>query len=51
MFRIKLFVENGVSSTKSVQQDNIAVPAGAVRDVKFIDDENLALAITDQNGE
>ncbi|KAL8943883.1 MAG: hypothetical protein Q9216_000777 [Gyalolechia sp. 2 TL-2023] len=48
MFRITLVVEGGVSSTKKVQYDNIAVPAGALRDVKFIDDETLALAFSDQ---
>lgn len=50
IFRILLVIENGVSSTKSVQHDNIAVPAGAVRDMKFIDDEHLALAFADQKG-
>ncbi|KAL9031876.1 MAG: hypothetical protein Q9196_000131 [Gyalolechia fulgens] len=39
-----------VSSTKRVQYDEIPVPAGAVRDIKFIDDEALALAFTDQKG-
>lgn len=50
MFRITLVVETGVSSTKSVQYDNIPVPAGAVHDMKFIDDEALAVAFTDQKG-
>ncbi|KAL8838983.1 MAG: hypothetical protein Q9170_001913 [Blastenia crenularia] len=48
--RIRLLVENGVSSTKTVQYLNIPVGVGTIRDVKFIDDESLILALVDQDG-
>ncbi|KAL8733147.1 MAG: hypothetical protein Q9166_002339 [cf. Caloplaca sp. 2 TL-2023] len=44
LFRIRLAIENGVSSTKNVACVRIPVPTGAVRDLKFIDEEYLMLA-------
>ncbi|KAL8656732.1 MAG: hypothetical protein Q9210_000073 [Variospora velana] len=50
IFRISLSVEKGVSSSKGVQCARIPTPAGAVRDVKFVDDEILLLAFVGQGG-
>lgn len=50
IFRVSLVVENGVSSSTGVQSARIPTPAGAVRDVKFVDDELLMLAFVGQGG-
>lgn len=50
IFRMSLVVENGVSSSIGVQCAHIPTPAGAVRDVKFVDDELLMLAFVGQGG-
>ena len=51
IFCIKMAVENGVSSTKNVQHADIPIPAGAVRDLRFIDDTALMLAFVGHDGE
>lgn len=43
-------VENGVSSSIRLQSVHIPTPAGAVREVKFVDDELLMLAFVGQGG-
>ncbi|KAL8994812.1 MAG: hypothetical protein Q9169_005319 [Polycauliona sp. 2 TL-2023] len=47
--RIRFAVENGMSSMKSVANCQIPVATGAVRDLKFIDDQSLMLALVGQD--
>ncbi|KAL8715523.1 MAG: hypothetical protein Q9220_000859 [cf. Caloplaca sp. 1 TL-2023] len=49
IFRIELAIENGVSSTETVQYACIPLNAAFVRDLKFVDDEHLMLAIISQD--
>ncbi|KAL9602386.1 MAG: hypothetical protein Q9179_002543 [Wetmoreana sp. 5 TL-2023] len=49
IFRIRLAVEKGVSSTKSVKCAQILVSTGTIRSLKFVDDECLMLAFVGQN--
>lgn len=50
IFRISLRVENGVSSSKGARYAKLQAPAGAVRNVKFVDDEFLMLAFVGHGG-
>ena len=45
VFRLSMTIENGVSTTKSVQCAYIGVAPAQVQDVKFVDDDNLILAV------
>lgn len=44
--RIEFKIENGVSSTQNVEYANIRTHSGKVKDLKFVDDEKLMLAIS-----
>ena len=44
---MNLKVENGMSSTQSVYYAHLKVSPGTIQDVKFVDDENIMLAIVD----
>ena len=46
LYRIVLKVVNGISSEVSVQHTLVSLPAGSVRDIKFIDDEKLIVAFS-----
>lgn len=48
--RVTLAIESGVSSTKSVKHSWVPTPAGAVRSLKFIDDEFIMLALVEPSG-
>ncbi|KAL9011267.1 MAG: hypothetical protein Q9173_003875 [Seirophora scorigena] len=50
IFHISLSVDKGVSTSKEVQCARIPTPPGAVRDIKFVDDEILMLAFTGLGG-
>lgn len=45
LFRVTLKVENGMSNTESVQYAHIHPATGKVQDVKFVDDQNIILAV------
>ncbi|KAL8664050.1 MAG: hypothetical protein Q9202_003342 [Teloschistes flavicans] len=47
---VTLIVESGVSSTKSVKHAWVSVPDGAIRSLKFIDDEFIMLALVEPGG-
>ena len=47
VFKVNLKVENGMSSNQSVYCAHLKVPRGIIQDVKFVDDENVMLAIVD----
>ena len=46
IYRIVLGVKNGMSSTKSVEGAVIKTAGWVVRDVKFVDDDELMLAVS-----
>lgn len=48
--QVTLIVESGVSSTKSVKHAWVSVPDGAIRSLKFIDDEFIMLALVEPGG-
>ncbi|KAK3168298.1 hypothetical protein OEA41_004745 [Lepraria neglecta] len=48
VYRITFEIENGMSSTKGVKVASIRTAALEVRDVKFIDDDELMLAASDK---
>ena len=45
IFKVTLKVENGMSTTESVRFAGIHPSPGRVQDVKFVDDENIMLAV------
>ncbi|KAI9852491.1 MAG: hypothetical protein M1838_000585 [Thelocarpon superellum] len=47
-FRVRLKVQNGVSSTHDVEQAAMALGSGEVRDAKFVDDEMVMILWTSQ---
>lgn len=47
--RIELKIENGISSTQNVEYANIRAHPGKVQDLKFVDDEKLMLAISQES--
>ena len=47
ILKVNLKVENGMSSTQSVYCSHSKVSHGTIQDVKFVDDENMMLAIVD----
>ncbi|KAL8953098.1 MAG: hypothetical protein Q9222_001036 [Ikaeria aurantiellina] len=50
IFRIGLAIENGVSSTKTIHCACVPFLACSVRDIKFVDDGHLMLAVVFQDG-
>ena len=46
IFKILLEISNGMSSTKSLESAVIKTAGWEVRDVKFIDDDELMLAVS-----
>ena len=50
IFLNRLIIENGVSSTRNIESATIPVPGGAVRSLRFIDDDALVLAFAGQDG-
>ena len=46
IYKILLEIKNGISSTKSVEGAVIKTTGWEVRDVKFIDDNELMLAVS-----
>lgn len=46
IYRLVLEIKNGMSTTKSVERATIKTAGWEVRDVKFIDDEELVLAVS-----
>ena len=46
IYRLVLEIRNGMSSTKSVECAVIETAGWEVRDVKFIDDDELVLAVS-----
>ena len=46
IYRIVLLIKNGMSSTKSVAGAVIKTAGWEVRDVKFVDDDELVLAVS-----
>ena len=46
IFRIVLEIENGMSSTKSVEVAVIKTAGWEVKDVKFVDDDEIMLAVS-----
>ena len=49
VYRITFEIENGMSSTKGVEVASIRTAALEIRDVKFIDDDELMLAASDKS--
>jgi len=47
IYKIVLEVQNGMSSIKSVEIAYIRTAGFNIRDAKFVDDEELVLAVTD----
>ena len=45
LFRVTLRVENGMSDTESVSYVDIHPSSGKIQDVRFVDDENIMLAV------
>ena len=45
LFKVTLKVENGMSATESVTCATIYPLPGTIRDIGFVDDENMMLAI------
>ena len=48
IYRITTEIENGMSSTKCVERAFIGTASWTIRDVKFIDDDELVLAAVDK---
>lgn len=48
IYRVVLEIKNGMSSTKSVEGAEIKTAGWEVRDVKFVDDDELVLAVSAQ---
>ena len=46
IYKILLEIKNGISSTKSVEGAVIKTAGWEVRDVKFVDDKELVLAVS-----
>lgn len=46
IYKIMLETQNGISSTKSVEGAMIETAGWEVRDVKFVDDDELVLAVS-----
>ena len=46
IYKILLEIKNGMSSTKSVEAVVIETAGWEVRDVKFVDDDDLMLAVS-----
>ena len=46
IYKIPLEIKNGISSTKSVEDAVIKTAGWEVRDVKFVDDNELMLAVS-----
>ena len=46
IYKILLDIKNGISSTKSVEGAVIKTAGWQVRDVKFVDDNELMLAVS-----
>lgn len=46
VYKILLEIQNGISSTKSVESAMIETAGWEVRDVKFVDDDELVLAVS-----
>lgn len=46
IYRILLRIKNGMSSTKSVEGAVIKTAGWEIRDVKFVDDDELMLAVS-----
>lgn len=46
IYRIVLEIKNGMSSTKSVEGAVIKTASWEFRDVKFVDDDELVLAVS-----
>jgi len=49
LYRIVLKVVNGISSKDSIQHALISLPTGAVRDLKYIDDQKLMVAFSESS--
>ena len=47
--RIEFKIENGISSTQNIEFANIRAHPGKVQDLKFVDDEKLMLAISQES--
>ena len=45
LFRLGITIENGMSTTTIVQRALVYILSGYVRDAKFVDDEQLMLAV------
>lgn len=48
IYRISIEVVNGMSSTRHVERASIRTTGYDIKDVKFVDDEELVLAACDQ---
>ena len=46
IYKILLEIKNGMSSTKSIEGAVIKTAGWEVRDVKFVDDDELVLAVS-----
>lgn len=49
IYKILLGIKNGMSSTKSVECAVVKTAGWEVRDVKFVDDDELLLAVSAQS--
>ncbi len=48
VYRITIEIENGMSSTKRVEYAFIGTSRWAIKDVKFVDDDELVIAASDR---
>lgn len=43
LYRLRLKIENGVSSVCATEETSINLPSGVIKDIKFVDDQSLML--------
>ena len=49
VYRIVLEIENGMSTTRSVEIASVRLAGFDIKDVKFIDDDEFVLATSDES--
>ena len=49
IYRVTMQIENGMSSTKAVERAALRTEDWLVKDLKFVDDEDVILAVSNES--